>query len=510
MWKPSRAVAVLSVLAACSAAPGEPSSAPIAETTNPTTTIPTTTTTSTAPAPIGAPGIGDRLYPALGNGGYDVLHYTIDLGVDPEAGSVDGATTITAVALQDLGGLHLDLAGLEVGSVALGTAGEDPVPARHERRGRELVIVPGAPIVAGVEFQVVVEYAGVPEPVPAGAVPFAPGWRRAKDSFYVFSQPDGAQSWFPTNDHPADKATVELVVRLPEGWQAVSGGRADHPSPGVFRWRYEQPVAPYLVGLAIGTFVERTEEVGGMTFTTWFDPAVEGGLLDAFGLQPEIIEFFEERFGPYPFDAVGAVVVNDDLAAALETQMVPTYTVASMAWGDVVIAHELAHQWFGNSVSVAQWDDIWLNEGLATFAHWLWIEHRHGTSVYDGQVEAAHRRFSGAELADQGVPAAEARRRAAEAYPPPDFPRPDDLFTVSVYERGALALVALRDLTGDEVTFQVLRTWTARFAYGNATTEDFLGLVAEVAGPEVAAVVEAWIRDAEVPSMPGRNLEPPG
>jgi aminopeptidase N len=470
--------------------------------------VPTTTTTP-ASAQVGEPGIGDRLYPTLGNGGYDVLHYAVDLDVDPGPGSVEATATITAVALQDLGGLHLDLAGLEVSAVTVGPAGEDLRPARHERRGRELVVLPAEPLAEGTEFQVVVDYAGVPEPVPEGAVPFAPGWRRAEGSYYVFSQPDGAQSWFPANDHPADKATVELVVRLPAGWQAVSGGRADHSSEGVYRWWFDQPVAPYLVGLAIGTFAERSEEVDGLTFTTWYDPAVEGGLLDAFGFQPEIIAFFEERFGPYPFDGVGAVVVDDDLAAALETQMVPTYTVASLAWGDVVIAHELAHQWFGNSVSVAQWDDIWLNEGLATFAHWLWIEHRHGTGAYDAQVEVAHRRFSGAELADQGVPPGEARRRAAEAYPPPDFPRADDLFSVSVYERGALALVALRDLAGDDVTFEVLSTWASRFAYANATTDDFLDVVAEVAGLEAAALVEVWIRDPEVPPMPDRGLVPP-
>jgi aminopeptidase N len=497
----------LIVVAACSRS-GSPAPG-TRETTVPSTPTSVPATSLVLPA-MGAAGIGDRLYPTLGNGGYDVAAYRIDLAVDPLRGSVEGTMAASAVALEDLSGFHLDLSGLQVSAVTIRPEGGEPARARFEQEGRELVIEAPEPLPKGSAFEVEVTYAGVPEPVAAGAVPFAPGWRRAADSFYVFGEPDGAQSWFPANDHPADKATVELTVHLPAGWQAVSGGRPESSGPGVFRWVLDRPLAPYMVPLAIGTFEQRTEEVGGLTYTTWFDPDLAGGLLDAFRLQPPVIAFFEARFGPYPFDSVGALVVEDDLPAALETLTLPTYTTRSVVWGDVVIAHELAHQWFGNSVSLTQWDDIWLNEGPATFAHWLWQESRQGREVYDGQIDAAYRRLSGGDLVAAGVPAGEARRRAAAAFPPPDDPPPDDLFSASVYERGALALVALRDLVGDEVTFDVLRTWTTRFAHSNATTDDFLAVVAERAGRPAAELVEAWVRDVELPEMPGRGLAPPG
>jgi len=481
-----------------------------------TSTIPREVTTRALDPRPGAAGIGDPLYPGLGNGGYDVVEYRIDLDVEPEMGTVRARTEVEAVALHDLSSFNLDLVGMEVRRVEVEVDGVRS-PAAWRRAGRELVVEPDEAIAAGSTFVADVTYEGIPAPVPERAVPFAPGWRKVGDTIYVFDQPDGAAGWFPANDHPRDRAAVRLTVTVPDDVVVVSAGERTRRKVGAgrveYRWVVEEPLAPYLLPLGIGPFEERSEPpAGSIPVTTWFDPDILEGLLDPFRRQGEIVQFFAERFGPYPFDRVGALVVEDDgLRAALETQEVSTYTSGSLAWGEAVVAHELAHQWFGDHVTVARWDDIWLNEGFATFSQWLWLEHDVGRDAYDRQVDRAYRVMSGLDRAESaGVSAGEAARQARRAFPPPDHPRADQLFTPSVYQRGGLTLVALRDLVGDEAVFDVLGEWVRRFGGGSATTEDFIALVEERLGTEAAELVRAFVDDPQIPPMPSRGLAPPG
>lgn len=499
------------VVAAC--ASSDPGPSPTTAGSAPSSTSPVNVRT-VDPRP-GAPGIGDPLYPNLGNGGYDVADYRLELEVEPATGMVRGVAAVEAVALHDLSSFNLDLVGMEVRSVDVAVA-EQRGAATWRRRGRELVVVPAEPIPAGVVFVVTVVYEGVPGPVPEGAVPFAPGWRKVGDTIYVFDQPDGAAGWFPANDHPRDRATMTLTVTVPEDVVVVSAGERSSRRVGdgrrEYRWVIDDPIAPYLVPLGIGPFRERAEPpAGSIPVTTWFDPDIPEGRLEPFRRQGEMVEFFAERFGPYPFERIGALIVEDEsLRAALETQEVSTYTSPSLAWGEAVVAHELAHQWFGDAVTVARWDDIWLNEGFATFGQWLWAEHDVGPEVYDRQVMRAYRTMSGLDRASSGVPPEDAARQAREAYPPPDHPRADELFSASVYQRGGLTLVALRDLVGDEGVFDVLEEWVRRFGGRSATTEDFVALVEERLGAEAAELVTAFVEDPQIPPMPQRGLAPPG
>ena len=494
------------LLAACTSQGAVEESAPV-------TTAPAVATSAAGVAELegarGSAGIGDRLYPELGNGGYDVVRYRFALDVDAEW-SVQATAGIELVPLVDLASFNLELAGLDVDEV--GVSGFDDV--RFEHLGRELVIELGATAPAGETIDVVVQYSGTPESVPADAVPFSPGWQLGDDVGYLFSQPDGAQSLFPVNDHPQDRADVELSVTTPAGIEAISGGEvvSETATESTARVVWEmRDIAPYLIPLGIGDFTLVSDrEVDGVRYDVWVsDDLVEVPAIDAFEVQPEIVAFFEERFGPYPFDRAGALIVDDQLGAALETQTIPTYTATSMQWGEVVIAHELAHQWFGDSIALEQWDDIWLNEGLSTFAHWIWLEESRGLERYDSEVENAYRMLSGLQLVGNGIEPAEAVDRVRDAFPPPDDPRPADLFNRSVYERGGLTFVALRDAVGDDGIFELLRTYTSRFAGETITTEAFLALVEEVLGIESRALVESWVLDVDIPAMPGRGLSPP-
>lgn len=458
---------------------------------------------------IGAVGIGDRLYPMLGNGGYDVERYRFDLAFAPD-GTVEAVAVIDLIATQTLSGFNLDLADLVVSKVSI--SGETVV-FRHN--DRELEVSLGTAVASGDPVEVTVEYHGLPTALPADAVPFSPGWTTGRDVSYLFSQPDGAQSLFPVNDHPADRAEVELTVHVPMGMEAVSGGELVSESSDGSRdtvvWRMTD-IAPYLIPLAVGELSLVSDRVvDGVRYDVWTsDRLTDSAAITAFERQPDIVAFFEERFGPYPFVRAGALIVDDDLGAALETQTIPTYTARSSEWGEVVIAHELAHQWFGDAISLEQWDDIWLNEGFATFAHWLWIEERFGPAAFAREVTGAYEVFSGADLVDEGVDPGVASRRVRDAFPPPDDPRPSDLFNASVYERAGLGLVGLRDLVGDQRMFDFVKEYVSQFSGTTISTQQFIDVVAEQLGSEAADLIRAWVTEPVIPAMPERGLIPIG
>ena len=491
-------VGLLTVVA-CTGRAGEvPSKSPI------TTSLPAQSTSTTKGAEgdgvLGAVGIGDRLYPTLGNGGYA---FSSD-------GSVEATAVIDLVTTMSLSGFNLDFADLVVDAVVV-----DGASATFRHRDRELEISLDAIVSSGERLEVSVNYHGFPSPLSADAVPYMPGWTTGRDVGYLFSQPDGAQSLFPVNDHPTDRADVELTVHVPTGVEAVSGGdlvsESFDGSRDTVVWQMVD-IAPYLIPLAVGELSLVSDQiVNGVRYDVWVsDRLVDAEFISSFELQPEIVAFFEERFGPYPYTRAGALIVDDDLGAALETQTIPTYTARSAEWGEVVIAHELAHQWFGDAISLGQWDDIWLNEGFATFAHWLWIEERFGSSAYTREVSDAYEVFSGSDLVDEGVDPAVASRRVRDAFPPPDEPRASDLFNASVYERGGLALVALRDLVGDEQLFGFVKEYVARFSGMTISTEQFVGLVSAQLGVEAGDLMRAWVTEPVVPAMPARGFTPVG
>ncbi len=472
--KSSPALALVLVIA-CSA-PAVPVTDSVATTT--TTTLDTTTSVTAKVVGIdAAPGIGDRMFPELGNAGFDVISYEIDLSFDAALATVGGVVTIDAIAEVDLRSFTLDFVGHTVDSVEV-----DGQSAAYVREPRDMRITPVEPIPAHTPFTVVVGYRGSPEPVALTDFPFPTGWQRGDSgSLFLFSQPDGASGVFPTNDHPLDRADVSLRVSVPAPLVVVSGGTA-HPveiDGDLTVYRFEIPdVAPYLIPLAIGSFEPLTTPDG---VVTWMGGGAR--LPSGFDRQLEILRFMESDLGPYPFESSGAVVVSSDFPAALETQTLSTYTTASAAWGEAVIAHELAHQWFGNEIGLGQWNDIWLNEGFATFMTWRWIEHDQGRERYEDEVRRAWNAMAAADV------------------PAPDFPPGQELFHVSVYLRGGLAVAALRDFVGDDEFFGFVRSYVAGFSGKTVTTEAFLTFVLILLGPTAEELVIDWTRNPEIPPL---------
>jgi aminopeptidase N len=433
------------------------------------------------PAPsAGGTGVGDPYFPDVGNAGYDVTHYDLDLTWRPVEQRMDGVATITATATADLATLALDAVGLDVSEVTVDGAAATTQPSGE----RDLIVTPAEPLRAGDEITVVVTYSAPPQTL-AGVDFLSPGWVSDGDEIYVAFEPHGAATLFPANDHPSDKAAYTFRVTVPQGLDVAANGLLSGTTPGdgVTTWVYEAPdqMATYLVQVVVAD-LDFVESAGpnGLPIRHAFDADIGGLAEGPMAQTAAMIDLYDDLFGPYPFVAYGAVVVDEPLGYALESQTLSIFGTDA-ASSESVIAHELAHQWFGNAVSPATWQDIWLNEGFATYAELLWQEDR-GVGGPD-QFADAHR--GGSSLLDL----------------PPADPGPDELFAATVYDRGALTLYVLDRTVGRETFLQVLRTWLERYDDSSASTADFEALAEEVSGQELTGMFDAWLRAPEMPAL---------
>jgi aminopeptidase N len=446
----------------------------------------------------GAAGIGDPYYPGYGNGGYDVSRYRIALRYEPDGNRIEAVTTIEAEATENLSRLNLDLVGLTVEDIEV-----DGHDARWSRSGQELKVTPKHGLREGHAFETTVVYSGTPVEFVLPGIDLRTGFMPTDDGVTVAGQPEVAASWFPVNDHPRDKAAYTFVVSVPDGHGVVANGTlvSQRSAQGrtTYTWRATEPMAPYLATIDIGEWdVREWTTAAGLPVYDAVDPdlvadPVLGPAINAsLDHQGEMLEVLAEAFGPYPFSTVGAIVDDQpDLYFALETQTRPVYSKYFWPdYGDGVVVHELAHQWFGDHVALHTWRDIWLNEGFSTYAEWLWLEHRDEI----GAAELAHEIFD-------AIPADD---------PFWDLvigdPGTDHLFDEPVYVRGALAVHALREAVGDEHFWQILHAWTENRGGGTGTTEQLLRLAERISGQDLDAVFDAWLHTAGKPGSLGSTV----
>jgi aminopeptidase N len=442
----------------------------------------------------GAPGLGDPYYPTYGNGGYDVRRYDLDVAYDPATDVLDGRAEIHARAMQSLCSFNLDLVGMTVRSVRV-----DGMPAAWTRSGQELIITPQHPLKHGHRFGVAVEYDGVPHEfviVFPDGFELRTGFMATPDGATVAGEPEVAAGWFPVNDHPLDKAAYSFDVTVPREYEVVANGFLTQVSTRggqtTYEWDAREPMASYLATIDIGRWdVHQWRTESGIPVYDAVDSALTGELRQAIdsslARQGEVLDVLEEAFGRYPFSTVGAIVDNqDDLFFALENQTRPVYS--KYFWldadgnpdpvaGDFVVAHELAHQWFGDDVAVEHWQHIWLNEGFATYAEWLWAEHEGFATIQESFQEAydsipADDPFWDLVIGDPGVPA---------------------LFDFPVYLRGAMTLQALRNEVGDDAFWRIIQKWAKSQAGGNGSTAEFIALAERISHQQLDALFDAWL-----------------
>jgi aminopeptidase N len=430
----------------------------------------------------GADGAGDPYFPTYGNGGYDVAGYDLKVRYDPAGGRLTGTATITATATQDLSRFDLDLAHLTATSVRV-----DGAAATAKADGNELVVTPKAGIRKGTRFTALVEYGG--EPRQLGNTTLGDGgWLRTADGAIALGQPESASTWFPVDDHPSDKATFKLAVTVPDGVEALSigvpGPRESAGGWTTWHWTESSPLASYLSTVVIGQYRVTTGTHDGKPLVEAVPESLPatGAAATSIARTPEIADFLATLFGPYPFDAYGGIVVDDEhIKYALENQSRPVYGAGFFRGGvnTTVVAHELAHQWFGDSV--ARWQDIWLNEGFATYAEWLWQEHEGEASVQESFDQAYADEDWSQPTGDPGV----AR-----------------LFGSAVYQRGGMIVYALRRTIGDDAFARLLKIWTSEHRGGNATTADLIRLAERISGKDLDAFFQTWLYGTVKPPKP--------
>ncbi|MEU4724408.1 M1 family metallopeptidase [Nonomuraea dietziae] len=430
----------------------------------------------------GAPGIGDSYFPNHGNGGYDARHYSLNLDYQPGADLLRGRARILATATQHLTRFNLDFL-LKVDSVKV-----DGRSATFARTGlHELEITPARALTRGKPFLVEVSYADTPSkvPVPDETGGFQP-WIATADGALALGQPQVAWWWFPSNDHPLDKATYDITVSVPKGTQAITNGiKVKERTSGektTSTWVMDKPMATYLATLFIGQLEVRTGQSNGLPVVTAYSKDLgqyEAAAKESIEQTPQIVEWLAGNFGRYPFRSMGGSVTSALPGFALETQTQPVYDPRFFRAGPdtYVVVHENAHQWFGDSVAVKDWKHIWLNEGFATYAEWMWSE-----KLGEGTAAEVADYFYGLWPADDEFWQVK-----------PGDPGAADLFHNATYYRGAMALQALRVEVGDAAFWNIVKTWPTVKRHGNAETSEFIALAERISGKQLDAVFDTWL-----------------
>jgi aminopeptidase N len=429
-----------------------------------------------------SPG-ADPYLPRLGDIRFGVAHYELDLEYSPVTNRLVGTAIIEVVVLAATRDLAFDLTGMRVRNVQVDGAS---VTWRH--RAGKLRVALDAETPSGATCVVTVRYDGSPTPVRSSWGPV--GWEQLSDGALVAAQPSGASTWFPCNDRAAAKARFTTHLTVPSPYLGMANGAlwaSTHTASGTrVTYVQDEPTSPYLMTIHVGRY--RVEDIDASIPTRLVTSSAHvARAREAFARHPAMVDAFVECFGPYPFAAGYTIVVcAEPLEIPLEAQGQAIFGTNHLdGHHERLIAHELAHQWFGNCVTAATWRDIWLHEGFACYAEWLWSEASGGPTARDHAREH-HERLAG--LAQDLVLG---------------DPGPADMFDDRVYKRGALTLQCVRDELGDEAFFELLRSWVAENRNATVATEGFVAAANAAARRPLDDLFDAWLRQPALPELAG-------
>ena len=429
----------------------------------------------------------DPYTPGVGNPDLRIDHYDLDLDYRIGPNRLSARARLTGRVLAETTTILLDLTGLRVTKAAVNGS-----KVRYSTRGKKLRLTTET-LPKDQPVTIDISYVGNPQPAVGtwGDI----GWEELEDGVLVAGQPIGASTWFPCNDHPSNKSKYRIRVLTENEYTVVSnGGLVDKTrKAGRTAWTYESqtPLATYLATVQIGRYryAQLSAEAGAKKSSVplgLYAGEHWNAASKRLGIQHSMMNLFTDRFGPYPFDRYDVVVTDDELEIPLESQPLSVLGPNHLGteWeAERLVAHEMAHQWFGNSLTPRRWSDIWLNEGFACYSEWLWSEESGRASAHDCATQWHE------ALADE----------------PQDFllgdPGGPDMFDDRVYKRGALCLHALRLEIGDEDFFAALAEWTTKNRHSSVETDDFIACVSKAAGRDVAEVVRPWLDEEELPRL---------
>lgn len=432
--------------------------------------------------------VADPTFAGTGDPRIDVVSYDVTVRSNPGDPAISGRVVIRLAALtaEPLESFTLDLNGPVLSSA---TVEGDPATTTRGDTATEIEIRPAEPLEPLEVVETVLTYSGQPATIYFDDLDEQVGWQPDdRGGWFTLGEPNGTATWVPVNSHPSDKARWTISLDTPTGVTGVSNGRllerSEQGDRTVWRWGHDRPMATYLALVAVGDY-ELVTRPGppGVTLTFAFPPSLPAASQEAFNSTESMIAFFESLFGPYPGSDGGALVVDTDLNVALETQTRPTFSNHWIASQVDALAHEIAHEWFGNSVTPATWTDLWLNEGFATYAEALWWEHVEGVSLET-------------QLRDDTDP-------LMVVEDAPHTPEAAAEFSPAVYGSGARALHALRLEVGDDTFWTIMRSWITDHRDDTATTADFTTLAEERAGRDLDEFFDLWLHTDGYHPFPG-------
>ena len=443
----------------------------------------------------GSRSLGDPLLPQLGNGGYEAHHYDIDLGYDPAANRFNSAvTTMKARATQNLSELSLDFQDLAIRRVLVNgrrarfqqvDATPDLSDNPDHSQPMKLVVRPRKGIRKGKKFRLTVDYGGAepqvftdPDDAIEGWIPgcWTPaGGTRTCNSFFVVGEPIGSQAWFPSNNYPTEKASFDTDITVPNGKVAfgvgeLKGGAARNNGDGTstWRWREDDPTAPYLVTASNGDFDYEQSTAGGVPFYSAIDstgtPDQKATIKATLARTDEMMDFLAERYGPYPFDSNGALVDRTTgIGYALEVQGKSHYpgNNAGPRLSDGTQLHEISHQWFGNSATMQAWNDLWFNEGWAQWSEWI-FDFESGADP-TSPAEQFQDNYDAATAEDWSLAPTELGGDPANLF-----------LSFPTYVRGAMTVEGYRQIVGDARFYRLAKRIQSRYRFDNVSTPEFI------------------------------------
>ncbi|MDR6866980.1 aminopeptidase [Microbacterium resistens] len=438
----------------------------------------------------------DAYTPHNGDPRIRVEHYDLDIDYRVTTNRLSGTAVIRGMTVQPTRSVSLDLSGLRASRVRVSGDGR----ASFRQGDHKLKVSLGRELAAGEGFEITVAYAGAPRPRRTrwGTL----GWEELEDGVIVASQPTGAPTWFPCNDVPADRSAYSVRLTTDAGYEVAVAEPVSRSTRGArTTWVFAQdlPTPSYLMSVQIGRYVREAVDLDGVRGEILFPRPLAARTHADLATLPRMMAVFQEAFGPYPLPAYRVVVTADDLEIPLEAQGMGIFGanhIDGLGGLERLIAHELAHQWFGNGVGVARWRDIWLNEGFACYAEWIWAERSGGHSAH----AKALGHWSALSASPQDLVLSD--------------PGPDLMFDDRVYKRGALTLHALRLTIGDAEFFGMIHAWTGMNSGRAVTTADFRAFVVSRVGAalaeRVSSLFDAWLDRAALPHLPDAGPSTPG
>ncbi|MDH6135564.1 aminopeptidase N [Kitasatospora sp. MAA4] len=449
-----------------------------------------------AAAATASGGLGDPVFPALGNTGYDALRYDLDFVYRATTRTVDATAAVTARSLRPLSGFELDALGLDVHSVQV-----DGQPARFSLHDEKLAVTPASPVQSGTVMTVQVQYTADPR----AALPHS-GWVPTSDGFAIAGQPDSAHTVFPCNDHPSDKADFTIRVTAPDELYGVANGSltgtTEQQGQTTRTYTSRDPMATELVQVSVGHYTVRDRPgPAGVRLRDVVPTARAADLEPALALTPGQLDWLQQRLGPFPLESYGLLPVNTDDPEAfgftgLETQTLTLYKPNFLRQSESAIGshmmHELTHSWFGDSVTPQSWADLWLNEGHADYYGLLYRYER-------GWADSLGLTSFEARMKDTYAKGDQWRHDSG----PVAAPDAADLFDSQRYLGGVLVLYALRQKVGEADFQRIEQTFLQRHRNGTASTQDYIAIASEVSGQDLSGFLTDWLYGTRTPPMPG-------